>query len=129
MNRRSFLQVISTTSVAGAIPAIALAEVSLPPGLSEAANSKDGVPLGLIREVMFYDVTKDLTIVRYDIIFDGIQYGYDIFLSQDGIQKCRDTAIILMGNELAHNGKTWHDVVRVPLPFMDGLKSTYISQN
>lgn len=79
-----------------------------------------------VRELCAYDLGTDGFIMRYDMLFmsaDGMdnQLGIDMRATEDdllrgGLQRNRDIAAEMFGNELRHRGIRLADLKPLPLP-------------
>lgn len=112
MNRRNFLKIMSigTASTAVAIPSIKFvsAKISVP-------KQKQ---LGMIRETMRYDVSKDGVIVRHDIFNGKAQWHVDQILpdsSDENLIQAREVAARLLSDILQHNKIRISDLKPLPI--------------
>lgn len=119
MDRRGFFKIVGAVTAAAAVPAsvTTLIEVSAPTPVGMAS-------LGLMREFFAYDITRDLELVRYDILTKDkmLQLSVDMVMTpaEASDQKVRASnrqiAKAVIEQEMSKRGLSWADIVPMPLP-------------
>jgi hypothetical protein len=119
LNRRNFFKVVAAVAGAAALPAAATALVDA--ASTVLAGSEQ---VGLIREVMAYDISWDFTLFRYDILAKerGLQIGVDFRMWSDDardaekLEAQRAIALRTLEKEMARRGVKWSDLRPLPIP-------------
>jgi hypothetical protein len=117
MERRSFLKILGALTGGVVLPGAAISLVEA----AEVAPAGWGA-VGLIREVIAYDISRDQYLVRYDVLtVDGnLQLGVDCTLrrlEKKEVDQNRELCKQVIENELKHRGLTWQDLKPLQMPY------------
>lgn len=109
MNRRSFFKVLGAAGAVAAMPTMLLdiADVT-PPDVQQ---------VGLIREVMAYDIYHDCYMLRHDIWSNDIQLGLNyVVRSTEDFAPYRIRSKERLEEAMKTHGIWWNDLMPLPLP-------------
>ena len=118
MNRRSFFKVIAAIGASTALPTRLIeAAAIIPQGFSQ---------VGLIRETTAYNLYKDMWVLRFDALFNGLdgtltdntqQYGIDMMISKEPskeeLKEYRITAKMALEKAMARDGWSWQQAIEL----------------
>lgn len=120
MTRRGFLKAIAALTGAFALPVGAIAQIE---ALAKAAESSTAVwPIGVLREIMAYDIEQDAYCLRYDVCTRtggklDVTLGWVTFGAfQENLPESRRLARTLIESHLKSKGKQLSDLVAMELP-------------
>src|SRR5260221_696425 len=110
MNRRSFFKVVGSLTAASLVPTF----------LVEIVGEVKADGIGLIRELVAYDIYHDEWIIRHDILVGDTQWFVDQRLygreEPTDLRCARDIAHILLEKRLKESGHWWTDLTYLPIP-------------
>lgn len=98
MDRRTFLKIVSAVPAVTAIPAYALEFV---PQETKITSSQKFI--GLMREIIAYDISKDAIVIRHDVYNGQVQIGIDQILPNrkvSSVKKARISAAHILLDEI-----------------------------